>query len=1159
MLLALALACAMGPATAAVNVLQNPGFEIGSGAAAPPWLSWAANPGGATTAEAHSGSRSWEAPPPTAAPGGPYQEPIPVIPGTSYSIGTWVKVPNASPTNPLEVRLRIRFGSGATPPSATLIHSITTSNWVYIGDPASPGSPYTVVCPAGDSTLRCAVYTYLTAPNTVYVDDFECMADLYNITGQVTSGGVPVAGAIVGVKSSPKATADAQIYAQADSNGNYSVQVPDGTWYAAAWNTGWTPSADSTVVVSGGNATADLELTKLAGANIVSGLPSTSYNYSSQGGSYPASYAIDGNINTRWSTTSGGTEYFLFELDPTSHGQVSISGLTAYTDIAYPYGYRIDVMATEDPLWPMNWDDPAYYTTVYETAYGTGGYQQNVDHWVNPIRFDSPMMARGLRLYLTAPHTGFGNYSYWEIQVHSGTQYGTMVRGYVKDTADNPIYNAVVQLGGITGQTIITGPSGYFEFATTAGTHELYGDASGYGAKFTEVSPTAGSVVSQNLVLSAKSEVGAYNGSFEAAAGGDPTKADGWDVSYRFSPEIENMGGVDANGNPWPTPPADHYVGSRVTTENTTPSGSAGGWLKTNNPLPPPPPQVDYWGTILDVYWYWGILKPSADRRIPVTAGNQYNFYFKWKQEIAGFAFYEIQWQRADGSLIKRQRYYPWGNPPASWTQAPLTAWDEGMGEERPTIRMSPPADAAYIEPRVGLNHFHDQKIKDPTWVAGLFVDDLVVDEIVPPTVTGKVRDTGGNPVSGAIVGIKKSGKATADAMAYAETDVNGNYSIGATSGTHYLAAWKEGWTPSADTVINVTGDVGGVDLVLSSPAGANVAQGKPYKESTNWGEDIWDPAHGVDGDWTGYESRYATVGEGDQYYIIDLDPTSHLDVALSGITINWENRRCASYRIDAMPASAGVDPLDPANWTPANYSTVYSVTDTPTCGYHLPGLWPDNYVDPIRLTASARAIRVFMTKGLPQGMGTYVFFEVRAHSAALTVEKIGELKSLPLGTPVTLTGKMVTAAPAAGGVPSGVFYMEETDRSAGIRVSSVTAVAVGNSVVVSGALAETAGGELYIEASTVTPSDGTTPPPLAANTKTIADSLMNALLIKTAGTVRAVGADYFTIADGYYDAGAEVQTKVLTGGAPGVSVGEFVVVKGVASYDSGRVILKVP
>jgi hypothetical protein len=165
----------------------------------------------------------------------------------------------------------------------------------------------------------------------------------------------------------------------------------------------------------------------------------------------------------------------------------------------------------------------------------------------------------------------------------------------------------------------------------------------------------------------------------------------------------------------------------------------------------------------------------------------------------------------------------------------------------------------------------------------------------------------------------------------------------------------------------------------------------------------------------------------------------------------------------------------------------------------------------------------------------------------------ISDAKLLPDDTPVSLKNKSVTMATGMGGVPADVFYIEEADRSSGIRVASATVVNVGDNVAVDGIMATTAAGERYIDATagSVTAGMGTAVQAVGVNTRTVQiDTKTVGLLVRVSGTVREVGADYYTIADGYMEAGGEVTTKVVAP-SPTVSVDDFVIVTGVVSKDT--------
>ena len=174
--------------------------------------------------------------------------------------------------------------------------------------------------------------------------------------------------------------------------------------------------------------------------------------------------------------------------------------------------------------------------------------------------------------------------------------------------------------------------------------------------------------------------------------------------------------------------------------------------------------------------------------------------------------------------------------------------------------------------------------------------------------------------------------------------------------------------------------------------------------------------------------------------------------------------------------------------------------------------------LDPIRLATpvTARGLRIRMSLVWDLANSVYYIAEFQVHAATYSGNNLGDLGKLSDGTQVTVSGKMVTAAPGTGGVPSNVFYIEESDRDAGMRVSSTVPVVVGQSATVSGAMSTTPGGERYIDATSVTTASGTTLGPLATNTRNLATGLMDGLLAKVFGTVRTVGADYYTIADGY-------------------------------------------
>jgi len=170
-------------------------------------------------------------------------------------------------------------------------------------------------------------------------------------------------------------------------------------------------------------------------------------------------------------------------------------------------------------------------------------------------------------------------------------------------------------------------------------------------------------------------------------------------------------------------------------------------------------------------------------------------------------------------------------------------------------------------------------------------------------------------------------------------------------------------------------------------------------------------------------------------------------------------------------------------------------------------------------------------------------------------VDTIAAAKLLPAGSFISLHGKVVTA------VFPDSFYVEEVNRSNGIKVISTITTHIGDIVDVTGVIGIT-DGERQIMPGTVTAMGvASNPPkpigirgewlggaPLNANTPGVAGGTgANNLgqLITTWGTVSSLGSGYF-----YIDAKPGVSIKIKSGSLSQPKVGDFVSITGISSCE---------
>ena len=298
-------------------------------------------------------------------------------------------------------------------------------------------------------------------------------------------------------------------------------------------------------------------------------------------------------------------------------------------------------------------------------------------------------------------------YDIRELVVHSTTDFSGLAYGTVKDTSGNLVPEAVVQVGGPTSNILlITDATGSWSFPLDPGSYQLYADAPGHVGRLISFQvPGDGTPYSKDIILPAKSEPGLYNGDFEIASIQDDRKPDGWELF------------IQTGGN------SDMYRYGRATYDNTTPGGSACGYLQVgtrNQSLP---------------YWKEGWMKPLNTHWIPVNPNSTYNFYFKAKKTGYAASFWRLVWRRANGSEIRSVISPGWyWIPPDNWSRV----FEGDFSGKKPMVRMTPPTVLPGLK---SILVFTDWPSDDVGRGGTTFVDDIIADEF--QSSGGSCKDIG--------------------------------------------------------------------------------------------------------------------------------------------------------------------------------------------------------------------------------------------------------------------------------------------------------------------------------------------------------------------------------------------------------------------------------
>lgn len=464
---------------------------------------------------------------------------------------------------------------------------------------------------------------------------------------------------------------------------------------------------------------------------------------------------------------------------------------------------------------------------------------------------------------------------------------------------------------------------------------------------------------------------------------------------------------------------------------------------------------------------------------------------------------------------------------------------------------------------------------------SGMYItaDDFVLNswrDAVAGSVSGTVT-AGGSPVAGAEVSIT--------GIASAATDGTGHYTLsGVVPGSHTVTASFPGYEPDSKVVAVPDGGSATQDFVLAPlPPGViadtfsrdnNVELGTTEDSShTAWlkgpGADaamsIKDHTLDVLGNVGGTYVGAVLTGVQMRDFDVSFDMALHTSQsnAWVGLYYRMPNQELQAggaggtgedgYLLHAGPTVlydwsqptghiAGVGNL---NFNVMRHVRLRVVGDSHKC-------WVDgSLVFDIHNSNNMRSGYL----ALMRCIGPVTFDNFRLMEVTQTdVPRISDLSGLEDGTLVRLTGNPIVA----GKIPLVNFiYVEEADRSSGIKVQSAAAVNVGDAVEVIGELG-TQNGERHITATAVNvASTGHTMKPMfVAGREFIAPGGLGVtgLLVTVAGTAVAVDVNFMEINDG---SGANIWVWHEDFGASNPSVGDFVVLTGEAGkWDGSRPIL---
>jgi len=913
--------------------------------------------------------------------------------------------------------------------------------------------------------------------------------EFYNITaapgkisGYVTVGGVPISGAIVGIKAASKggyALADGDTYVTTAANGFYqTATLGAGDYLVAAWPSTNNPdtekyamSAQVTVSVNG-DKTQSFNITKGLGPDVAKTTDQSAV-LGSEGSWHPNPWnGWDVVFNSSryggdyWNpSTPGAWIYRDFGSNPPAIDTIVIGQGGDY----YATSYVVETSS-----------DAAAWAPAYTETNANGGYHPG--DRAECIRLSAPITARYWRLRAIS----FIGANWWVSNVEL---YGTIaglpgkIEGII-NVRGVPREGAVV---GVKTAPAATADALYFydtdasgHFGPTPdlsyGTYYVGAWVDGYLVKETSVVVDA-TTTSVTLDLT---ELSGFNDAYEqqtlattfATLGGDPP-------SEAAAPVLVDGGHI--GGDAWFSGDNDQF-------------------------LPADPP-----------LWAWVDLGDNK----PVN-----QVFIDWMVTPRS---YKIQYFQDDGS----------GFPPASddplWTDWYTCTYPDQSGAGFYFAWMAGHGPHAVIRRPQGVGRWWRIWTEDPRFAGDPGRPMIAVREFqvydavdVPCSVGGVIKTAGGSPIYNAVVHLEKTGGGSQPQNVVTDTD--GRYEFaGLPIGDYSVASDALGYSPAQVTFSLAGGEVRTQDLTLDarSETGAYNAGMEEADGTLPKGWRAWpDNAPGIDyyrytGEKKTGSACFAcnrTSGSADPNTVaaMAITPDKWVSVAYDKAYNVYFWAKSDPPRGDAWSViwrdAAGneIGRLIYPGWFMSYASTwkayVLAYRAVPPTG----SVYMDVHVIPVFGTTEDPTHRFLLDD---------VVVDEATTAASPPSNMIGDAKKMPLGSSISIFTKVVTGicsqGGSANGIPDGFIYIEDSDRSSGIIVGIAgipeqipADLAVGDTVNVSGILVNTRpgtnDGELAITADTLVRPDLVAPPilPLGMNVGAAWGApLAPGLLVAVAGT----------------------------------------------------------